>query len=68
MATVKMVGNLFRGSRMDNVVLPADGDTVELSAQSAAVLVERGYAEPVGTPETVDGAEKRSPGRPRRGA
>lgn len=68
MATVKMVGNLFRGSRMNDVVLPGNGETVDLDVRSAAVLVERGYAEPVGVAETVEAAEKRGPGRPRRGA
>lgn len=67
---------MLRGSRMDGVEIPADGEQVELSAREARALIERGYAEPVGEPETADSAttrvvvppERRGPGRPRRGS
>lgn len=75
MVRVTMVGNLLRGSRMDGVEIPEDGAQVELSAREAAALIERGYAEPAGEPETADEAttrvvvppERRGPGRPRKG-
>jgi hypothetical protein len=69
-----MIGALLRGSRMGGVEIPADGAVVELDAADAAALIERGYAEPVGEPETAEQAttrvvvapERRGPGRPRK--
>lgn len=74
MVNVRMIGSLLRGSRMGGVEIPGDGDVVELDAADAAALVERGYAEPVGEPETADtretrvvqAPERRGPGRPRK--
>ena len=62
MTKIVMTGNGLQYSRMEGVLIPGEGETVDLPESAAEVLVEKGYAEYPETKKTRRGRPAKAEG------